>query len=134
MNKFKKWLIKKLGGEIRPPEIKIIKETVPVETIKTRMQVPDFDRLSFKPSDEEIIRQMRGEISKQVGEFLFDNGMLRIQRKFDIYDNCECIEASAKVIKEIGGAHTLLSGRTVSRQGDNYCPSCGQAILWEEEK
>lgn len=102
MNKFKKWLIKKLGGEIRPPEIKIIKETVPVETIKTRVRVPDFDRLSFKPSDEEIIRQMRGEISKQFGELLLDNRMLRIQRKFDIYDNCECIEVSAKVIKEIG--------------------------------
>jgi hypothetical protein len=66
MNKFKKWLIKKLGGEIRPPEIKFIKETVPVETIKTRVRVPDFDRLSFKPSNEEIKRQMRGEISRQV--------------------------------------------------------------------
>jgi hypothetical protein len=102
MNKFKKWLIKKLGGEIRPPEIKIIKETVPVETIKTRVRVPDFERLIFKPSDEEIIKQMRGEISKQVGEFLFDNGLLQIQRKFDIYDNCEWIETSTKVIREWG--------------------------------
>lgn len=100
MNKFKKWLIKKLGGEIRPPEIKITKGAMIVSTVTARVRVPDFDRLNFKPSDEEIIKQMRGEISKQIGEFLFDNGLLRIQRKFDVYDNCECIEASAKVIRE----------------------------------
>lgn len=89
---------KMLSGEAKPP--KITKEIVPAETVKARVRVPDFDRLSFKPSNEEIIKQMRGEISRQIGEFLFDNGLLQIQRKFDIYDNCECIEASTKVIRE----------------------------------
>lgn len=28
--------------------------------------------------------------------------------------------------------HTLLSGRMVSKKGDNFCPRCGQAILWED--
>lgn len=30
-------------------------------------------------------------------------------------------------------AHTLLSGRTVSRHGDKFCPRCGQAIEWGDE-
>lgn len=28
---------------------------------------------------------------------------------------------------------TLLSGRIVSRKGDDFCPRCGQAILWEDK-
>lgn len=26
----------------------------------------------------------------------------------------------------------LMSGRKISRQGDNFCPRCGQAIKWKE--
>lgn len=31
-------------------------------------------------------------------------------------------------------AHTLMSGRTVSRRGDSFCPSCGQAIDWGDSE
>lgn len=27
---------------------------------------------------------------------------------------------------------TLMSGRKISRQGDNFCPRCGQKIKWRE--
>lgn len=27
--------------------------------------------------------------------------------------------------------YTALSGRRISRNGDNFCPKCGQAVKWE---
>ena len=45
---------------------------------------------------------------------------------------CFVCPMCSRPLRQPIAAHTLLSGRTVSRQGDDFCPRCGQAIKWEE--
>ena len=45
---------------------------------------------------------------------------------------CFVCPMCSRPLRQPIAAHTLLSGRRVSRRGDNFCPRCGQAIKWEE--
>ena len=49
------------------------------------------------------------------------------------------IKNASEILQQVMAARkpieptTLLSGRIVSRKGDDFCPRCGQAILWEDK-
>lgn len=44
--------------------------------------------------------------------------------------NDRCPNCRRQLRKPIA-PHMALSGRKISRQGDNFCPRCGQKIKWE---
>ena len=44
--------------------------------------------------------------------------------------NNRCPNCRRQLRKPIA-PHTVMSGRKISRQGDNFCPRCGQKIKWE---
>lgn len=83
MNKFKAWLIRKLGGYVLPPIPRIVHKTLP--DIKIRVDIPMPEPRMFHDNEALIMDIIEREVARKVGEFIIKNHLYTVQQlhKFD---------------------------------------------------
>ena len=98
INKFKNWLIRKLGGYIEEdmPTIK----TVPMDVVTCRIALPMIDTylyrkykdMSREKARAEALKNIDKNISSELGRYIIDNGLYeRETRMNDIVDHEEVV-------------------------------------------
>lgn len=99
MNKFKAWLIRKLGGCVYLEQSqKIVYKTIPFETVKADVQLPPVE---CHINDVEAMEIVSREAARQIGDFIVKNNLCDVQRTYDSTFNREIARFTIRVTKGV---------------------------------
>lgn len=99
MNKFKAWLIRKLGGCVYLEQSqKIVFKELPCITANVDIVLPspEWDRVI---SENEKIKIANREAAEKIGRYIIDNGLCEIIRNYDVEFNREKVRYKIRVIQ-----------------------------------
>lgn len=99
MNKFKAWLIRKLGGCVYLEQSqKIVFKTLPCITVNVDIVLPPSERDKVI-SESEKIKLANREAAEKIGRYIIDNGLYEIARNYDIEFNREKVRYKIRVVQ-----------------------------------
>lgn len=99
MNKFKAWLIRKLGGCVYLDQSqRIVFKELPCITVNVDIVLPssEWDRVI---SENEKIKIANREAAEKIGYYIVDNGLCEIIRNYDVEFNREKVRYKIKVVQ-----------------------------------
>ena len=96
MNKFKKWLIRKLGGYVYMSEPPIIYRNRPVITLHTK--VLPVRNYALMPRDVEL-EAMEIRATQALAKLIYEQRAFTMREKFDVELNREMYEFTINVVK-----------------------------------
>ena len=99
MNKFKAWLIRKLGGCVYLEQSqKIVFKELPCITLNfdAVLPPPEWDKVI---SESEKIKLANREAAEKIGRYIIDNGLYEIARNYDIEFNREKVRYKIRVVQ-----------------------------------
>lgn len=125
MNKFKAWLIRKLGGCVYLEQSqKIVFKELPCITLNFDAVLPphEWDK---EINESEKIKLANREAAEKIGRYIIDNGLYEIARNYDIEFNREKVRYKIRVVQPPNAPQMLneygaLTKYTTSRQQLNF--------------
>lgn len=99
MNRFKAWLIRKLGGCVYLEQSqKIVFKELPCVTayVDIMLPPPEWDKVI---SESEKIKIANREAADKIGRYIIDNGLYELQSNFDTEFNREKIRYKIRVVQ-----------------------------------
>lgn len=99
MNKFRAWLIRKLGGCVYMEQSqKIVFKELPCITLNfdTVLPPPEWDKVI---SESEKIKLANLEAAEKIGRYIIDNGLYEMGRYYDIEFNREKVRYKIRVVQ-----------------------------------
>lgn len=99
MNKFKKWLIRKLGGCVYLEQSqKIVFKELPCVTLNFDTVLPPSE-WNKVISESEKIKIANREAAEKIGRYIIDNGLYEITRNYDIEFNHGKVRYKIRVVQ-----------------------------------
>jgi hypothetical protein len=99
MTRFRKWLIRKLGGYVFLANAeKIVYKSVPVETVKVDIALPNIELGLNEDAAIEIVTR---KAAHDIGEFIVDNHLYSMERIFKGEFDREFVRFTIKVSRGV---------------------------------
>lgn len=96
MNKFKKWLIRKLGGYVYLVGTeKVVYKTLPCSTFYVDITLPP---MNHNLPEEDITDLINREAAAKIGRYIIKNHLYDLQRNYNVEFNREIARFTIRVI------------------------------------